>query len=94
MGYTHFEVDPDEEYEPSGPTKKKESTSDLSELLEWERKQRAEAQARVLELEKELAELKASTTAERAHLCAELDKARSAAQLADLYRDKALPEKQ
>lgn len=90
MGYTHFEVDPDEEYEPSGPTKKKESTSDLSELLEWERKQRAEAQARVLELEKELAELKASTTAERAHLCAELDKARSAAQLADLYRDKAL----
>ena len=51
MGYTHYEVDPDAPYEPPSGTKN-DAIAKLTELLEWERKQRAEAQARVAELER------------------------------------------
>lgn len=89
MGYTHIDVDPEEAYVPSGG-QRNDNTSKLSELLEWERKQRAEAQARILELEKQLGELQLSSAAEIKRLNGELATAHAATSGACIERDNAI----
>ena len=60
MGWTHVDVDPDENRLEALRAKVKE----LTDLLEWERQQRAEAQEKSNSLEKELTELRDEATAE------------------------------
>ena len=51
MGWTHIDV---EEKPPAPLDTSNDQIRKLTELLEWERKQRAEAQAKVVELDDEL----------------------------------------
>ena len=91
MGWKHLVPDFENAPEPppAPPPAADDRLAKLSELLEWERRQRAEAQARIAELEKELIDVRATSAAAEASLRGEVEASKSSLKETAAARDEA-----